>query len=568
MGLNEIFPVLLNKDRARQGVALSLHAFSDLSHVSPVVFVYLLKECYAHGTCTASKKFRTLQHQIHQVLYNSPQPGPAVFVARCLYLMQILEADSDGFCHLIVSSLRRYLKVGTIAEDFHEAKSIAAQLFLFTAGGSTVYSEGVLVKILEVFDVTLVDIENAMHTADKNNSISSELAIAFIEKYILMLVESKSYMTAVTLLEHFSICHSGESFLIKLMENKEYRAAEKWATFMGKPMLCLLVQQYSDRNMLKNAYEIIKKHNLQQQFPETYHKCKESSLKKLAEKACWDVAELKTKGDKRLVEYLVYLAMEAGYSEKIDELCDRYSFKGFANETEHRRSLLRDRYLQLNELVLEGIIWVDEVNGLHNATCHIEECKVVGIDCEWKPNYEKGSKPNKVSIMQIASENMVFIFDLIKLSEDVPEILDNCLARILHSPGILKLGYNFQCDVKQLAFSYGELKCFRHYEMLLDVQNVFKEPRGGLSGLAKKILGAALNKTRRNSNWEQRPLSQNQLEYAALDAAVLIHIFRHVRRSAPAASEGNAKIEWKSHIVSAAKETRDPKILQIIKLTR
>lgn len=52
--------------------------------------------------------------------------------------------------------------------------------------------------------------------------------------------------------------------------------------------------------------------------------------------------------------------------------------------------------MQLNELVLEDIIWVDEVNGLCDATCHIEESKVVGIDCEWKPNYEKGSKPNKV----------------------------------------------------------------------------------------------------------------------------------------------------------------------------
>jgi len=57
--------------------------------------------------------------------------------------------------------------------------------------------------------------------------------------------------------------------------------------------------------------------------------------------------------------------------------------------------------LQLNELVLEGIIWVDEVNGLHNATCHIEECKVVGIDSEWKPNYEKGSKPNKVNYSMV-----------------------------------------------------------------------------------------------------------------------------------------------------------------------
>ena len=42
--------------------------------------------------------------------------------------------------------------------------------------------------------------------------------------------------------------------------------------------------------------------------------------------------------------------------------------------------------------------------------------------------------------MQIASDKMVFIFDLIKLFEDVPDILDNCLARILQSPRVLKLG--------------------------------------------------------------------------------------------------------------------------------
>lgn len=42
--------------------------------------------------------------------------------------------------------------------------------------------------------------------------------------------------------------------------------------------------------------------------------------------------------------------------------------------------------------------------------------------------------------MQISSEKMVFILDLIKLYQDVPDILDNCLSRILHSPSILKLG--------------------------------------------------------------------------------------------------------------------------------
>lgn len=46
----------------------------------------------------------------------------------------------------------------------------------------------------------------------------------------------------------------------------------------------------------------------------------------------------------------------------------------------------------------------------------------------------------QVSIMQIASEKKVYILDLIKLYEDVPSILDECLGCLLHSSSILKLG--------------------------------------------------------------------------------------------------------------------------------
>lgn len=48
----------------------------------------------------------------------------------------------------------------------------------------------------------------------------------------------------------------------------------------------------------------------------------------------------------------------------------------------------------------------------------------------------------QASILQIASERMVFIFDLIKLHQDMPDILDDCLTGILQSPIILKLGMN------------------------------------------------------------------------------------------------------------------------------
>lgn len=151
----------------------------------------------------------------------------------------------------------------------------------------------------------------------------------------------------------------------------------------------------------------------------------------------------------------------------------------------------------------------------------------------------------QVSIMQIASEKVAYIFDLIKLYDDAPDVMNSCLFRILQSPRILKLGmyiiitnqlrwfylfiftslgtknkdlahlylllivisliticdgilmtlllfvwylgYNFQCDMHQLAQSYPKLDCFKRYEMLLDIQKVFKEPCGGLSGLVKVI---------------------------------------------------------------------------------
>ena len=46
----------------------------------------------------------------------------------------------------------------------------------------------------------------------------------------------------------------------------------------------------------------------------------------------------------------------------------------------------------------------------------------------------------------------------------------------------------------------------------------------GLSGLAEVVLGRPLNKRTRMSDWEQRPLSQAQLHYAALDAACLVRL--------------------------------------------
>ncbi|KAJ6928421.1 hypothetical protein NC652_012503 [Populus alba x Populus x berolinensis] len=88
------------------------------------------------------------------------------------------------------------------------------------------------------------------------------------------------------------------------------------------------------------------------------------------------------------------------------------------------------------------------------------------------------------------------------------------------------------------------------------LQNVFKETRGGLSpGLAEKILGTGLNKGQDETAMGtlRASVSQLQLEYAALDAAVLVpHIssFSQSTLSLLVSQTDMDKIEWKSHIVS------------------
>ncbi|KAJ3676083.1 hypothetical protein LUZ60_003495 [Juncus effusus] len=518
---------------------ICVHSFSDLSHVSPAAFMYLLKECYIYGTHKATPKFRILQQETLRALQNNPNPGPFTFIAQCLYIIPLLGPTyREGFSHMIISTLRHFKNIQMYEKEFQDSKRIAARLLVDILAKNVEHEERILIKILETYEIGLNDVAQGRDLSETEGQIRN-----FISQFIA----SNSFMTAVTLLQQFQLKITDENLLELLVKKSAFDAAEKLASFTGRPLVCSLITRYLEMKMVKKAYELVKREELETEFPYVSRAYKESLLKKFAEKGCWDLAEMRAKKDKKLQEYLVYLALEAGYTEKVDELCERYSLEGFVNSLVPEEIISGEDYLDLKKLSMDinEIVFVDEIKTLLEATNYIENCKIVGVDCEWKPNYEKGAKPSKVSIMQIASERKAFIFDLIKLYKDASEMLDSCFRRILSSSNVLKLGYNLQCDLYQLSHSYGNLECFRSYEMLLDIQKLFKQTHGGLAGLSKEVLGAGLNKTRRNSNWEQRPLTLQQKEYAALDAAVLVHIFHHVR-----AQPHFGKVEWKSHILN------------------
>lgn len=60
--------------------------------------------------------------------------------------------------------------------------------------------------------------------------------------------------------------------------------------------------------------------------------------------------------------------------------------------------------------------------------------------------------------------------------------------------------------------------------------NVANESGKALSNLVQLCLGKPLDKSNQFSNWENRPLRQEQINYAALDAYCLIEIYSAIRK--------------------------------------
>jgi len=544
-----------------------LHAFSDLSRTSPLFFVHILKQSYILGKGKAVVKFKALRHQVIEALPSAPPPGPATYIIHCLNVLLLVDAPYDeGLSHLLTSALSCLDKLNRTVNDDSESRKLAAQLFNSVILGSVALNERILVKLATVFKIEMKDLKEAAYTSTLDSEKFEKVKTS-LEAFILRLIRARLYPSAVALLKQFSLQHSTpKEFLVTMTHDNQVEVAEQWAVYMGKDMICSLVQHLINKKMFKKAYKMVQKYKLKPEFPGVYYQYKKSSLRKLAGKGCWEVAESMANDDRQLVECLVNVAYEKGDAEKAADLCHRYCITDYHAGSVKAMGATEIHYLQLQDLVLEeNVIWIDAIDGLFDATRHFAEVEVVGIDCEWRPNYLKGKGPNKVSILQIATGKKVFVFDLIKLFETEKDALDSCLKLVFHSPNILKLGYALHNDLEQLFQSYGDLVCFHFCEATLDLQKLSGSSKGGLSGLTKTVLGGYLNKARRMSNWDQRPLNHSQLHYAALDAAVLIAIFNNLcREPSSLGSIGTQKTsDWKSQITSCRtflKHQRRPKI--------
>ncbi|KAH7299213.1 hypothetical protein KP509_24G000400 [Ceratopteris richardii] len=492
--------------------SIILHPLADLSSSHPSVFVYDLKQNFFHSKGKSTAKFHAIRKQIIQSLPTSPEPGPATFVARCLEALKLLGCPhNEGFGHLLTCAFNRVGLTNCSPQDSAAAKKIAASSVYSILKGETNLGHRITAKIIVVFDVQLSDIADVMNIANDKNMQQVE---ALIEPLVISLIKSHSYNIASSLTKHLNLPNfSSEDFLARMVDEGDERLAGQWACHLGKDILCCLVHYCINAGMFKEAYKYVQNYQLSSTFPEA---------RRLYKQSCLPVVLVKdTLGKARATA-------DDGLPSKSPE--------------EYKTN-----YLQLNDIIsIEKVIWVDTQEGLNFATKHFNEVSVVGIDCEWKSVRARNVTVNKVSILQIATHEYVFVMDLLRLSEDHGSSLNMCIQSIFLSNCVLKLGYAIKSDLELLVESYSELECFCQCKSVLDLRSVVGTTiTGGLSGLAKVVSGKGIDKEMRMTDWERRPLSTQQLHYAALDAGVLLFIFDRIE-----AIYGRpvSQIEWKQHV--------------------
>ena len=146
--------------------------------------------------------------------------------------------------------------------------------------------------------------------------------------------------------------------------------------------------------------------------------------------------------------------------------------------------------------------------------------RVLGFDTESKPTFAKGEVSDGPHLVQLATANKAWVFQLHDL---------NCrarLAELLASHPSLKVGFGLGDDRRRIRSKLGVEACG-----VVDLNAVF-HAQGHRKDIGVKT-AVALTFNRRflksgkaaTSNWGARALTQHQLLYAANDAYAAVRVF-------------------------------------------
>ena len=176
------------------------------------------------------------------------------------------------------------------------------------------------------------------------------------------------------------------------------------------------------------------------------------------------------------------------------------------------------------------LLYLDESSSLEAFCDSIQPASILGLDTEFVR--ERTYYPI-FCLLQISIGDQVAFIDPIRLSSLAP------LRRVLRDPSILKILHSGRQDLEVIHQAMGVLPV-----SLIDTQIAAAlagyPDQIGYARLVLELFAVQLNKEHTRTDWQQRPLSSEQLRYAADDVAFLPTAYQklHQRLSV------QGRVEW------------------------
>lgn len=171
---------------------------------------------------------------------------------------------------------------------------------------------------------------------------------------------------------------------------------------------------------------------------------------------------------------------------------------------------------------IEGMRWryIADPEQLREAVGGLSAEAILGLDTETFWDVRTGR--SGVSLVQVAPPGgEVIVADVLTTGIDP-------LRPILESPEVKMVAHNAHFDEAVLRAAgvqtFGLIDTLRMSRMALTLGS------HSLSSVSEHLFGVPLDKSLQRSNWRRRPLTGSQIEYAALDAHVVLRVYDELSR--------------------------------------
>ncbi|MDZ7805747.1 MAG: hypothetical protein U5K71_01360 [Gracilimonas sp.] len=177
-----------------------------------------------------------------------------------------------------------------------------------------------------------------------------------------------------------------------------------------------------------------------------------------------------------------------------------------------------------------NIQYIEDNNALQDVVIEISKADEFAIDLEFDRNrYRYGFN---MCLMQVYDGNDCYVIDPLSNDIDIQGIFP-----VIEDPEIQKVVFAFGEDLRL----FHSLGCFPKNLYDLDAAtSLLNFQPASLTKLIKQVLDIEVNSSSQQSNWFRRPLSEDQLYYAADDVLYLLEFKRELTKIA----DEQGILEW------------------------